>query len=111
MSPTAGRSRTPAPRWGSRPSRSTRPMPAGPTASRKSPASLGEHHVRGLDHRERLVAGLEGEIVDRLVGDRGGDDHPAADVDADVCGRLTLGHRDDLALELIARAEFHPDTP
>src|SRR5271165_302660 len=70
-------------------------------------ASLTDHHVRRLDDRQCIVADFEGEIVHRLVGDRRSDDDPAADIDANMRRRLTFGHRDDLALELIAGAELH----
>src|SRR5262245_16374081 len=75
---------------------------------RKGPvASLGDHHIRCLDHRESIVADFEREIVHGLVSDRGGDNDATADVDADVRRRLTFGNTDDLALELVASAEFH----
>src|ERR1700730_11529322 len=70
-------------------------------------ASLTDHHVRRLDDRQRLIADLEAEIVDGFVGDRRSYDHPAADIDTNMRRRLTFGHRDDLALELIAGAELH----
>src|SRR5438876_11918732 len=54
-------------------------------------ASLGDHHVRRLDHCKGLVADLESEIVDRLIGNRRRDDHPTTDVDADMRRRLTFG--------------------
>src|SRR5258706_2264941 len=69
-----------------------------------------DHHVRRLDHRPRRVADLEAEIVDRLVGDRCRDHGAAADLDADVRGGLALAELDDLALELVARAELHDGT-
>src|SRR5208282_1685670 len=81
-----------------------------PRLSRRAPvASLRDHHIRRLDHRERIIADFKGEVVDGLVGDRRGDDHPAADVDTDMRGRLTFGYCDDLALELVAGAELHHD--
>src|SRR5262249_22202965 len=70
-------------------------------------ASLADHDVRCLDNRKHIVAGSEGEIVDRLVGDRRGDDDAAADVDTDMRCRLTFGDRDDLAFELVAGAKLH----
>ena len=51
----------------------------------------------------------EAEIVDALVGDRSGDDHPTADVDADMRRCLTLGDPGDLALQLVASAKPHHD--
>jgi len=71
--------------------------------------SLADHHVRGLDNRERIVTDPEAEIVDGLVGNRRGDDDSAANVDTNMCGCLTLGYCDNLALELIAGAELHED--
>src|SRR5262249_8610525 len=71
-------------------------------------ASLGDHYIRRFDYSERVVAGLEGKFVYRFIGDRRGDDHPTSNVDADVGCCLTLGHTDDLALDLIAGAELHP---
>ena len=44
------------------------------------------------------------EIVNRLIGDRRGHDNAAADIDADMGGRLALADRNDLTFELIARA-------
>src|SRR6516162_4090498 len=70
-------------------------------------ASLSDHHIRCLDHRKRFVTHFEGEIVDRLVGDRRSDNDPTTDVDANMRRRLTFGDGDDLALELIAGAELH----
>src|SRR6266481_157580 len=76
--------------------------------SRLPVVSLGDHHVRGFDYRERVIADLESKIVDRFIGDRGGDDGSTADVDTDMRCRLTLGYGDNLALELVAGAELHP---
>ncbi len=67
---------------------------------------LGDHYVRGLDDRDRLVADREAQFVDSLVGDRGGHDHPAADVDPHMRRGGTALDTDDLALELIARTKF-----
>ena len=54
------------------------------------PASVDrDHHVRSLDDGVGLLAFFELEIVDSLVGDRGGDDG-AADIDADMRGRRAL---------------------
>ena len=54
------------------------------------------HHVRRLDDGVNLVADLEAEIVDSLVGDGGGDDG-AVDVDANMRGGRALLDVDDLA--------------
>ena len=51
------------------------------------------------------------EIVDRLVGDRGGDDDPVADIDPDMRRRRAFANLDDSALDLIARAELHCGSP
>src|SRR5271167_3902366 len=79
-----------------------------PRQNRTDPvASLRDHDVRRLDHRKRIVADLQSEIVDGLVGDRRGDDHPAADIDTNMGRRLTLSDAHDLAFELIAGAKLH----
>jgi hypothetical protein len=41
-------------------------------------SSLGDHHIRYLYQNIGLVAGLEAEVVDRLGGDRRGDDDASA---------------------------------
>jgi hypothetical protein len=43
-----------------------------------------DHDVGGLDHRIGLLAFFDRKVGDRLVGDRGGDDDAAADVDSCV---------------------------
>ena len=67
---------------------------------------LGDHHVRGLDHRDRFAAGGKGEFVNRLVCDRRGDQDAVAYVDPYMRGRLAFAHVDDLALDLVAGADF-----
>src|SRR5476649_1841449 len=69
-----------------------------------------DHHVGGLDDGIGLLAHLEAKLVDRLVGDRGGDDR-AAHVDADMRGRGALLHVDDLALETVSRTDPHGRCP
>ena len=65
------------------------------------------HHVARLDHGCGRFAFGELEFVDSLIGNRGGDHDPAADVDSNVgCGGA-LYDVDDGALELIARADLH----
>jgi hypothetical protein len=53
------------------------------------------------------LASREIKLIHGFVGDRGGDDGTAADVDPNVSGCLPLLHLDDLALENIARAELN----
>jgi hypothetical protein len=48
-----------------------------------------DHDVGGLDHDDDAVIGLDAEIVDGLVGDRGSQD-VAADIDADMRSGCTL---------------------
>src|ERR1700724_576023 len=70
-----------------------------------------DHHAGRLDDRISVLALLELELVDRLVGDRGRDHVAAADIEADMRGRLSLRHLDDLALEVVAGAGLHDVTP
>src|SRR3954447_15775402 len=68
-----------------------------------------DDHIGGLDHGGGGLAGGELELVHGFVGDRSRDDGAAAEVDANVSGRLPFLHLDDLALENVARAELHAD--
>src|SRR3954454_15005509 len=77
----------------------------------KSTSIDRNHDIGGLDHGGGGLAGRELELIHGFVGDRGGDDGAAAEVDANVSGRLTLLHLDDFALENVARAELHGDLP
>src|SRR6478609_946158 len=43
-----------------------------------------DHDVGGLDYDGDFAARLDGEIIDRFVGDRGGDDMTVPDVDKHV---------------------------
>src|SRR5215469_9951238 len=65
------------------------------------------HHVRRLDDGDRIISGTESEIIDRFVGDRGCNDDAVADIDPHMRGCGAAAHLDDLAAELIARAELH----
>src|SRR5262245_30258650 len=69
-----------------------------------------DHHVRGLDDGVGLLADLQGKLVYGLVGDGSCDDR-AADVYANVGRRCALADFDDLALETIAGADLHSETP
>src|SRR5258705_6417399 len=53
------------------------------------------HDVGSFHHDSRLAAGLDAEVVDGLVGDRGGDDLAVADVDANMGSGRALRHFDD----------------
>src|SRR5262249_39753908 len=68
--------------------------------------SYPDHHVRCLDDGPSLIPGLEIEISDRFVRDCGCNDHPIANVDPDMGRRSTFLDLDDLALELITRAQL-----
>ena len=68
------------------------------------------HHTARLDDGISRLSGGELQFVSRLVGDRGGHDL-SPDIDANVrCGRASF-HFDDLAFELVARAEFRDVSP
>src|ERR1700722_15183845 len=54
-----------------------------------------------------MTFGLDAQIIDRLVGDRGGHDLAASDVDADVRGGGALLDFDDGALDLVACTDPH----
>src|SRR6476469_133269 len=66
-----------------------------------------DHDVGGLHHDGNLAAGLDAEIVDRVIGDRRGDDLAAADIDADTRRRRAFLHFDDAALDLVACTDAH----
>jgi len=68
---------------------------------------LADHDIRRLDDGPGVIADLEREIVDGIVGDRRCDDHSGANVDANVSRRLALGNADNFAFELVACAELH----
>src|SRR3954451_5683844 len=88
---------------------STAASPARISFSRTMALGLPVHRHRdvgGFHDRIGLLTDLEAEVVDGLVGDRGGDDL-AVHVDADVRPGLALRDLDHLALEPIARADLH----
>src|SRR4051794_16994128 len=89
----------------------SRSRPEWPGATGKPARSFGHHNVGGLDDGNSLVADGEAEIVDRLVGDRRGDDHAVADLDPDMRRRRAPPDFDDPALELIAGADLHGRSP
>src|SRR5262245_41127679 len=66
---------------------------------------LAHHDVGRLDDRVGLVALAQVELVDGLIGDRGGDDG-AVDVDLDVGGGRAPGDLDHAALQHVARAQL-----
>src|SRR5262249_50441913 len=68
--------------------------------------SNADHDVGCLDDGPSLISGLEIEISNGFVRDCGRDDDPIADVDSDMGRRSTLLDVDDLALELVARAQL-----
>jgi hypothetical protein len=57
-----------------------------------------------------MTVDLDAEFVDRLVGDRGGDDLAVADIDADMRGGRPLLDVDDGALELVVCADAHDES-
>ena len=62
----------------------------------------GNQHIGRLDDGAHLFAGLEAEVVDRLVGDRRRDVLAVADVDDDMRGGRPLGDLEHLAGQHIA---------
>src|SRR5262249_13853706 len=101
--PAAGRRASTRPSSGGR-----SPHPPRPTATG---SALAAHDRRRLDHGVGGVAGRQAQLLDRLVGDAGGDHVAAADVDTDPGRRGALRHLDDLPLEHVAGAEPHDDRP
>ena len=49
-----------------------------------------DHDVGGLYHDDDLAARLDGEVIDRFIGDRGGDDLAVADINTHMRGSRTL---------------------
>src|SRR3954449_4589624 len=87
---------------------------AGTIPSNSNPSSKGmrisvhrDHHIGRLDHHRDLPLRLDAEVVDRLVGDRGGHDRTVADVDTDVGRRGALRDFDDRSLDLVACTDAH----
>src|ERR1700721_759545 len=68
------------------------------------------HHVGSLHHHGDVTLGPDAPLVDRLIGDRGGDDLAIADIDTNVRGGRTLRHFDDGALELVACTDAHDES-
>src|SRR4029077_6401816 len=101
-----------SPHWGSTANRHRgEPWPGVEPQTVISMSIDRDHHIGGLDHGGGRLADRELELIHGFIGDRGGDDGAAAEVDANVSGRLPLLHLDDLALENVARAELHGDLP
>src|SRR5271170_4352878 len=73
--------------------------------------SFRHHHIGRLDDGNGFVADFEAKFVDGLVGDGRGDHDAMTGIDPHMGRRLALLYGDDLALELIARAELHPSSP
>src|SRR5581483_8813647 len=71
----------------------------------------GNHDVRGFHDDRHMALGLDVEFVDRLIGDRGGDNLAAADVDADMRGGGAFLDIDHDALDLVACTDAHDDFP
>src|SRR5262245_61595319 len=69
-----------------------------------------DHHVRGLDDGISLLARRKLQIIDCGIGNGRCDDDPT-DIDLHVCRRRTLRYLSDLALEGVARADFHLIAP
>src|ERR1700733_5773905 len=66
-----------------------------------------DHDVGGLHHHGNGALGLDAQFIDRLIGDRGGDDLAVADVDADMGSGGALFHFDDGAFDLVACTDAH----
>src|SRR5437764_15268430 len=70
-----------------------------------------DHDVGRLDHDGDVTIGLDAEVVDRLVSDRGGDDLAATDIDATMgCGCAPLPF-DAGALDPVACPRAHDGFP
>jgi hypothetical protein len=67
---------------------------------------LFDHDVGCLDDGPSFIPGLKIEISDGFVRDCGCNDDPIANVDPDMGRRSTFLDFDDLALELITRAQL-----
>src|SRR5260370_37550314 len=65
------------------------------------------HDVGGLHHDGHFICGLDAEFIDRLIRDRGGDDLPIADIDADMRGGRALLDFNDGAFDLVACTDAH----
>src|ERR1700677_4211280 len=65
------------------------------------------HDVGSLHDDGDMAFGLDAQFIDRLVGDRGGNDLATANIDADMRSGRALLHFDDGALDLIACTDAH----
>src|ERR1700733_15001509 len=65
------------------------------------------HNVRSLHDDGDVALGLDAQVIDRLVGDRGGDGLAVADIDTDMRRGRALLHFDDGAFDLIACTDAH----
>src|SRR5437879_1422542 len=83
------------------------PSSASATRSEMRMSVDRNHDVGSFHHDSRLAAGLDAEVVDRLVGDGGGDDLAASDIDADMRRGCALLHFDDCTLDLVACTDAH----
>jgi hypothetical protein len=84
---------------------------AGPAIAPAQPEKIAAPHLPTITSDALITANASSsawsELVDCFIGNRRGDDHAAADVDADMRRRPTFRYGYDLALELVASAELH----
>src|SRR6185369_11079055 len=83
------------------------PSSASATRSEVRMSVDGNHDVGSFHHDRRLAAGLDAEVVHRLIGDGGGDDLATSDIDADMGRGCALLHLDDGTLALVACTDAH----
>jgi hypothetical protein len=72
---------------------------------------LGDHDIGGLDDRRNTVADLQPKFVNSFVRDRRCQDAAGGRLDDDVRRRCAAMNLNDLALHLIACAEFRRHHP
>src|SRR5579871_4607438 len=70
-----------------------------------------DHDVGSLDDGSRRTSRFQPEIIDRFVRDRRGDDRAAAYVDSDMRRGRSFRDFDNLAGNLISRADLHLFAP